>query len=100
MSRALQNFPSALIAACFAAVMVLSACKDTSTSHSSTTQQNAGLADSSTSQQSRDSAYVSGQDADAGLTLTLPMLDALFVEESFEQDLRSKLLLTDEQIHR
>lgn len=34
----------------------------------------------------------------ADLGITLPVLDALFFEEGFEQDLKSKLQVTDEQI--
>lgn len=56
------------------------------------------IANANISNANRATATTSDSAKASNLTMTLPLLDALFAEESFANDLKAKLQLTDEQV--
>jgi lipoprotein-anchoring transpeptidase ErfK/SrfK len=82
-------------AMCLFALIILGGCQAAPVSNSNTAATNATPAPSATV------AAPASANAGAGnVPLTLPLVDALFADESFAKDLKSELQLTDEQIER
>lgn len=93
MSFLKRTFSSTKTATIVAAMAILAAsCKDQPTGHGTTKQQRTSgttVDSQGKANQSTDTAYAA---------LPLPVLDALFYEEGFDQELKTKLALTDPQI--
>lgn len=58
------------------------------------------LANANTSNVNRATTPVSDSAKASSMTMTLPLLDALFTQETFANDLKAKLQLTDDQVNR
>ena len=84
--------PSILVLAASISIGLLSGCAEQNSSSNSIAVKSATAVDTTPAVQQKTNT------ADIGLTL--PVLDALFYEEGFEQDLKTKLQLTDEQIQK
>ncbi len=90
--------PSALVALLLA--VGASACQPVPTGNTSTTNTTNTAATMNASPSTTPTPTASGASSATNLPVTLPVLDAMFAEEAFAGELKSRLQLTDEQIAR
>jgi lipoprotein-anchoring transpeptidase ErfK/SrfK len=102
----MKKIPHALLILCAAAFVAASGCSNApqptvTTDTANTANTNAPVASASPSASATPGATPAAAPGDvAGLPVTLPVLDAMFADESFAGELKSKLQLSDEQVAR
>ena len=93
----MKRFPNPLKWAALVALVCASACQPAPTGNTTTTNTATTNTASSTASPTPSPA---NSTAASNLSVTLPVLDAMFADEAFAGELKSRLQLTDEQIER
>jgi lipoprotein-anchoring transpeptidase ErfK/SrfK len=101
MSFRLKRIPATLALAA-ASVFFMAGCENPNTPSNQTAAANTTQASNTnlTNGQTNSSQQVSTETGAAYVPVTLPVLDAMFTDENFAGELKSKLNLTDEQIEK